>query len=398
MASLNYWLWLTTRQGLSPRTAGRLLQIFGSPERLFFADRAELKANGVSERLIELLGERSLVGGRQIMEKCRVLGQRILTLDDAEYPLRLKNIPDPPLVLYVKGTLPAVDDEAVITVVGTRKCSDYGLRAANRIGRELASGGAVVVTGLARGIDSTAAWGALCAGGKVIGVAGGGADVIYPPENGRLYEAVAENGAVISEYPPGTEPFRGHFPARNRIMSGLALGVVVAEAPLKSGARITAADALEQGRDVFAVPGPIDLEACAGSNQLLREGAIPATCGNDILEEYQARFPERICLREASAEDILPEIDNRETEDYTSFQEETEFAPEMQEKAALSLAELSEEEAAVIRAITREDMPVDEIIAQSGLGAAATLAALTMLEISGAVTRGEGKRYTRNIG
>ena len=181
-------------------------------------------------------------------------------------------------------------------------------------------------------------------------------------------------------------------------MSGLALGVVVAEAPLKSGARITAADALEQGRDVFAVPGPIDLEACAGSNQLLREGAIPATCGNDILEEYQARFPERICLREASAEDILPEIDNRETEDYTSFQEETEFAPEMQEKAALSLTELSEEEAAVIRAITREDMPVDEIIAQSGLGAAATLAALTMLEISGAVTRGEGKRYTRNIG
>jgi DNA processing protein len=293
--------------------------------------------------------------------------------------------------------MPLFDEEAAIAVVGTRGCTPYGVHAAEELGYGLARQGALIVSGLAKGIDAAAHAGALRAGGFVAGVLGCGVDVVYPASSRRLYEDIAATGVLLSEYPPGSAPEGWHFPARNRIMSGLALGVVVAEAPIKSGAKITAADALEQGRDVFAVPGPIDLEACAGSNQLLREGAIPATCGNDILEEYQARFPERIRLCEAAEEDLLPEIDNRETEDYTFSHEETANLRQKAEKAELPQMELSEDEAAVIRAITQEDMPVDEIIAKSGLGAAATLAALTMLEISGAVTRGEGKRYTRNV-
>ncbi len=396
MSSLNYWLWLANRTGLTARMANRLLRDFGSPERLFFADEAEMNAAGVPVRTQQLLQKRSLVESRQIIERCRGLGQQILTMDDAQYPARLQNISDPPLVLYVRGSLPDLDNEAVVAVVGTRSCSEYGTRAARRIAGEYAARGGVIVTGLAKGIDTAAAEGALANGGLVIGVTGGGADVIYPAENRSLFEAVEKHGAIISEYPPGTSCDAWRFPVRNRIMSGLSLGVLVVEAPHRSGASITAGQALEQGRDVFVVPGPIDQASCVGSNRLLKEGAMPVTCGADLVAEYAAMYPDKLNADPKARPVPERSIDKRPVQRYTSS-ETAPKAPKAPEPPRFPVMEAEGDERAVLLAIRGENTPVDEIIAGSGLGAAATLAVLTMLEIQGAVKRGEGKRYTRTV-
>ena len=209
---------------------------------------------------------------------------------DAAYPGRLKNIYDPPALLYCKGRLPLLDDLLCVAVVGTRDCTPYGVACAEKLGFGLASGGAAVVSGLAKGIDAAAIRGALRAGGVTVGVVGNGLDVYYPYESRYLYEDVASAGILLSEYPPGTEPASGHFPVRNRIISGLSLAALVVEAPEKSGALITAATALEQGRDVFAVPGPIDAPASVGCNRLIRDGAGLVSDASDILREYEGRF------------------------------------------------------------------------------------------------------------
>ena len=255
---LKYWVWLAELPGLRSQPRLALLRHFGSPENIFFADREELLlAEDVPPAQAELALNRDLSAADRILADCQRLGQRILTLQDAEYPQRLRNIFDPPLVLYVRGRMPAIDEEAAIAVVGTRKCTPYGVASAERLSQELASGGAVVVTGLARGVDTAAARGALRAGGTVVGVTGGGLDVVYPPENGDLYDDVASAGVLLSEYPPGSPPDKTHFPVRNRIMSGLSVAALIVEAPERSGALITARLALDQGRDVYAVPGPL---------------------------------------------------------------------------------------------------------------------------------------------
>lgn len=194
-------------------------------------------------------------------------------MQDAAYPGRLKNIYDPPCLLYVKGRLPVFDEELAVAVVGTRDCTPYGVACAEKLGYGLTCGGAVVVSGLAKGIDAAATRGALRAGGVTVGVVGNGLDIRYPYESGYLYEDVAAAGALLSEYPPGARPAKAHFPARNRILSGLSAATLVVEAPERSGALITAGTAMEQGREVFAVPGPIDAPASAGCNRLIQDGA-----------------------------------------------------------------------------------------------------------------------------
>ena len=221
---LKYWVWLAELPGLKGPARLALLRHFGSPEDIFFADREELLlAEDVPPAQAKLALNRDLSIADRILAECQRLGQRILTLQDAEYPQRLRNIFDPPLVLYVKGRMPALDEEAAIAVVGTRNCTPYGSASAERLSQELAASGAVVVTGLARGVDAAAARGALRAGGTVVGVTGNGLDVYYPYESQSLYDDVAAAGVLLSEYPPGTEPERSHFPARNRIMSGLSV-------------------------------------------------------------------------------------------------------------------------------------------------------------------------------
>ena len=256
MASLKYWLWLASLPGVGGVMKNRLLEHFGGPEEVYCSDSGEyFLVEGMTRAAAARLEEKSLEEADRILGDCDRLGLRILTLRDTEYPDRLRNIYDPPLVLYVQGRLPLMDDEVAIAMVGTRKASPYAQEMGEKLAFQLAGLGAVVVSGLAAGGDAAAHRGALRAGGLTVAVIGGGHDIIYPARNRGLYEDIAVRGAILSEYPPGTEHEGAHFPVRNRIISGLSLGVVVMEAPERSGALITASRALDQGRDVFAMPG-----------------------------------------------------------------------------------------------------------------------------------------------
>ncbi|MDR0838701.1 MAG: DNA-processing protein DprA [Oscillospiraceae bacterium] len=398
MSTLKYYVWLATRENVGAAAAGRLLRHFGSAENVFFAREEELKAvPELRPNELRALTDKDLSAPSAVLAKCAELGHRVVTIQDAEYPERLRNIYDPPIVLYVKGRLPALDEEAVVAVVGTRSCTPYGLKQAENCGYTLARHGLLVATGLAKGVDTAAALGALRGGGAVIGLLGCGLDVVYPPSNDKLYEDVVAVGALISEYPPGTAAVGAHFPVRNRILSGISVGVAVVEAPLRSGALITASRALEQGRDVFAVPGNVDSESSLGANRLLRDGAIPMTSPEDIVDEYIDLFPlkikggkvrsvpldkklEKKLLETAAAKNggasTEKEIDNSDASDYIDT-----------EKAALSLDGNEKAVYDALRNLLRSgEAHIDDVIALSGLAASEVLGAMTMLEIDGIVS------------
>ena len=390
MSALKYWLWLTELPGLTNQTRLALLRHFPTPEDVYYADPEEvLLTEGITREQAKLLEDKDCSGADRILADCQQLDLDLLTIQDAGYPNRLRNIYDPPCLLYVRGRLPAFDDEASIAVVGTRDCTPYGVSCAEKLGYGLAAGGAVVVSGLARGVDSAALRGALRAGGTVTAVLGNGLDVVYPPENQYLYEDVAAAGALISEYPPGTPPEAKHFPVRNRIMSGLCLGTLVVEAPARSGALITAGTALEQGRDVFAVPGPIDAPASVGCNRLIRDGAGLASDAWDILREYEARFPDK--LRREGA---------RETPAVLGYQARQKTEPKpVPPSVSLSHNDysLTDDQICLLRALTEEPMLVDDLIELTDIPTRRVLSALTVLEIEHLVTQHSGKRYARAV-
>ena len=287
MTNITYWLWLATRCGA--RSGKRLLEQFGSPEAIWQADRqAFVDIPRLNKNKLDALMEKDLTVAEHIQADCLKQGIQILTLFDEAYPELLRNIPDPPLVLYVRGTLPDFTDRLSISIVGTRNCTRYGKQAAWHFAGNLAQRGVIIVSGMALGIDGTANRAAIEAGGETVAVLGCGVDVCYPWQHKQLMEDIVRHGAVISEYPPGTEPFGKNFPVRNRIITGLGQGTLIVEAPKKSGALISADLALEQGRDVFAVPGDINRPSSAGCNARIRQGAAelvqePA----DILSQYQ---------------------------------------------------------------------------------------------------------------
>ena len=390
MSALKYWLWLTELPGLTNQTRLALLRHFPTPEDVYYADPEEvLLTEGITREQAKLLEDKDCSGADRILADCQRLDLDILTIQDAGYPNRLRNIYDPPCLLYVRGRLPAFDDEASIAVVGTRDCTPYGVSCAEKLGYGLAAGGAVVVSGLARGVDSAALRGALRAGGTVTAVLGNGLDVVYPPENQYLYEDVAAAGALISEYPPGTPPEAKHFPVRNRIMSGLCLGTLVVEAPARSGALITAGTALEQGRDVFAVPGPIDAPASVGCNRLIRDGAGLVSDAWDILGEYEPRFPDK--LRREGA---------RETPAVLGYQARQKTEPKpVPPSVSLSHNDysLTDDQICLLRALTEEPMLVDDLIELTDIPTRRVLSALTVLEIEHLVTQHSGKRYARAV-
>ncbi|MBR5381053.1 MAG: DNA-processing protein DprA [Oscillospiraceae bacterium] len=403
--ALKHWVWLATRSSVGAAAAVSLLGRFGTPEEIYFAGDSALKETGlVSEQGLRSLGDKDMRRVREIIGACMDNSVQIVTLGDAAYPERLKNIYDPPLLLYVLGRLPDMDSEAAVAIVGTRKCTPYGVKTAEKFGYEIARAGGLVISGLARGIDSAAARGALRGGGSVVGVLGTAIDVVYPSENRGLFRDVISTGAIVSEYPPGAPTTRGNFPARNRIMSGLSVGVTVIEAPERSGALITAAHALEQGRDVFAVPGNVDAPSCAGSNGLLREGAQAAVSGAGIVGEYAARFPEKLTGRETRP--LVP-LDPREEEKLVRRElKETGVRRDDSEKeidkrknadyinVSVERSTLSEAEARVADVMTKPDMQIDEIIAGCGLPASEVLSSLTLLQLKGAARQSEGKRFT----
>lgn len=416
---LVHWIWLAHRPGLTDRAKLALLQRFRDPEELFFADSgAYADLEELSEAGREALGDKNLIPAGEILEYCRREKLHLLTIQDAAYPGRLKNISDPPILLYYKGRLPDFDGSPVIAVVGTRKASAYGLTAAKRLGYQIGRCGGIVVSGMAYGIDGMAMAGALTAGQTVVGVLGCGADVVYPPSNRALFQDAAEYGCLLSEFPPGTPPVKWNFPKRNRIISGLSCGVLVVEAPEKSGALITAGLAAEQGRDVFVVPGNIDQPSFVGSNRLLRDGAIAVSSGWDILSEYEALYPDKIHRDTAPARQTAYPDEVRaggEPDDARTKVAQKPVLPkkngnlkkELDKKvidkpqsAAYSdvndiLPKLSPEEALVFRALEGGERLVDDVIAETGLTTGKLLAALTMLELKGLLKRLPGKRISR---
>jgi len=380
--SIKHWVWLASASGVGPVTAAHLLRRFGTPEKVFFADKEELRnTEGVKSHDLSALDRKNIAAADKILASCDEIECSVITLQDAQYPERLRNIYDPPIVLYIRGKLPIIDEEAVIGVVGTRKCTPYGLTTAEDLGYNLARRGILVVSGLAKGVDAAAMRGALRGGGRVIGVIGSGLNVVYPPENKKLYEDVCVAGAIISEYPPGTPPLSQNFPARNRILSGVSIGVAVLESPKRSGALITAARALEQGRDVFAMPGNVGAKSCEGSNSLLREGAIPILSADDIASEYAELFPDR----------IIWEDSGNQSDQRNHLQKEIDKKPQVEyiDKGVI-LSNLTGDEKTVAEAIGSSTMHTDEIIISSNLNAQRVLAALTMLELKGYAKRNGG--------
>lgn len=414
---LIHWIWLATRPNMNDREKLAVLEHFGDPEDVFYADQEALKAmEELTENAAAAVLDKDLHPAGAVLRECMDKGIRICTYHDGAYPGRLKNIADPPLVLYYKGHLPDLDGGPVIAVVGTRDCSPYGINAATRISRQIVRCGGIIVSGLAAGIDAAAMRGALSADGSAVGVLGCGVDVVYPVCNRSLFADTERYGCLMSEFPPGTPPYKWNFPKRNRIMSGLSNGVLVVEAPYKSGALITARQAADQGRDVFVVPGNIDVDTCRGSNDLLRQGAIAVSRGWDVISEYAALYPDKICrddaavrpagftgnvMEEGGAEEkALPKVAQK-----AKIPEKNRASDKKKEKKPIdngekppydfirdTLAGLPEDERAVAALLEKGEQPVDDVIAQCDLPAGGVLSALTMLEIKGIVERRPGKR------
>jgi DNA processing protein len=384
---LEYWIWLATRQGLNKRKQYELLQRFGDPEAVYrsFAQAEDLQQ------------------AQQILNRCREQGIQLLTLEDPRYPQRLKGIYEPPLLLYYRGSLPDWEAKPVIGAVGTRRCSQYGLRCAHRMAQQLILCGATVVSGMAEGIDTGVLNGALAAGGAPAVFLASGVDMIYPAGNRGLYQQILNcGGCILSEQPPGVGHAKWLFPLRNRLISGISNGLLVVEAPEKSGALITARHAIEQGRAVFAVPGPIDAQSCSGSNALLQEGARIAQSGWDLLRDYQDQF-EGLADRTESPGNILKNpvempLFQRKTSQYqpkvkkTIDKESKQLYSDLDKKPAAG----TPQEQAIMDQLLSGPKLTDEVINDCALPKGEALAVMTLLEIKGAIRRLPGNLLALN--
>jgi len=313
MTDRDAYIALNMIQGIGPVTVASLVAALGSPRAILEAGRSELEAARVvgPEMAGKILEQRDKIDPAGEIEAASGLGAAIVTQCDSDYPRRLKEIHDPPLALYVKGRLSST--EPCMAVVGTRHATHYGRDCAERLSYQLVQAGFAVTSGLALGIDTAAHKGALKAGGRTIAVIGSGLDIIYPAENKVLAGDISASGAVVSEFPLGRQPDRTTFAIRNRIVSGMSLGVIVVEAGTTSGALITARQALEQGRTVFAVPGRIDSPASRGPHQLLRGGARLVEDVEDVLEEFEFLIPQRNSTQQAPREGPMPRLSPEES-------------------------------------------------------------------------------------
>ncbi|MGA2465094.1 MAG: DNA-processing protein DprA [Thermodesulfobacteriota bacterium] len=360
-----YWLALSLTPGIGSTLMRRLLDRFNTPEAVFHAPMKELsKIEGLGEKVVQEIRKGPL---EKVVERelslLREVGGRVITLKDEEYPKRLKDIYDPPALLYVRGALKK-EDEFAISIVGSRKTTPYGRWFTEKVSQELARHGLTIVSGMARGIDSLAHWGAISGGGRTIAVLGCGVDVIYPSENRNLFAKMIDRGAILSEFPMGSPPEGGHFPRRNRIISGLSLGVVVVQASEKSGSLITAGYALEQGREVFAVPGNVGTESSRGTHRLIKEGAKLVESSEDILEE------------------ILPQ-----------WRGERETTP----KVEIPRPDLTEEEKVLYELLSETPLHIDVMIRESRMDPGKVSSLLLNLELKGMISQWPGKCFSRKM-
>jgi len=361
LANIKSWLRLSKLE-LTPRRAASLIEHFGSPEAVFAAKESELRSvEGLTGRSLEKLlspEPADLDKSVEVLEKNNI---RLIPFTDKDYPSNLLQIIDPPVVIFVRGEIKESDKFAV-AIVGSRRASIYGKSMAEKIARDLTNHGLTIISGGARGVDAAAHKGALSTGGRTIAVLGCGIDVCYPKEYKELYNRIAENGAVISEFPPGTSPEGWRFPARNRIISGLSLGVLVVQAPVDSGALITARYAQEQGREIFVLPGNVDDIRNQGCHELIRDGATLIESAEHILEDLGIH-----------AEDVpKPQL-------------------------AFEFESLNDEERKLVEALSLQPKHVDQIILETKIPAPQAIGTLTMLEMKGLVKRVPGNSYVRAL-
>lgn len=364
MTSREAYIVLNQIEGIGPVRVRALCDALGSPEAVLSASAAHLATvRGIGPKVAEnIVTQRGTLDAAREEEAAAQLGARLVTPLDEEYPAPLKNIYDPPLCLYVRGTLCAKDEQA-LAVVGTRQASSYGMSQAEHLAFQASQAGFTIVSGLARGIDSTAHRAALKAGGRTLAVLGGALDKLYPPENRELAEEIAANGALISEFPLGRTPDRTTFPYRNRIVSGLCKGVLVVEAGLNSGAMNTAELAMEQGRSVMAVPGRVDMEGSRGPHRLIQNGARLVTSLADLLKEFEFLFPPDEQARLSRRQDVRQRLT------------------------------LTDAEEAVVRALWAEpELDVDVLIRKTSLSPAQMMTLTMQLEMKRVIRRLPGRR------
>lgn len=414
---IRYWLWLSLAIPAGSALVDVILPRFGNdPCRIYNADYNELKQIKEldhSPAIRNALWDKSMERVDEILTYCAARKIFLLAPGHPGYPERLMRISRMPLVLYCKGGLPDIDKEPCLAVVGTRSMTSYGKRMAYQISYDLACAGAIVVSGMALGIDTVAHRACLDAGGFTIAVMGCGLDITYPRENFELMEEIEKKGLVISEYPPGTRPIGSNFPTRNRIISGLSLGCTVIEASASSGALITARHAKKQGRDVYAVPGSVGEQNSEGTNELIQEGAIAVTEARDITAEYELLYPSK--LNSANIRAFRPRFklfgprtakksspDAVKVESAPSTKEETEPITRITETLPIEKPieikipeKLAKNHADVYRAIAQLGTPTqDEIIQKNGLSASEAMVILTVLEVHGYIRSLPGGRYT----
>ena len=364
------WLALALTPGLGARTAGKLLREFGSPDAVFNASLTSLEAQNLPAAVAQALhSRRPLSDAARELAQVQAIGCRLLTWDEPDYPARLREIYDPPPLLYVRGNVELLNHHT-ISVVGARRPTPYGNQMAERISKDLADRGLVISSGLARGIDACAHRGALASAvGTTIGVLGCGIDVVYPKENKKIFEQIEQRGAIVSEFPIGTFPAPQNFPIRNRIIAGMALGVVVVEGAQYSGSLITARLAMEFGREVFGVPGHVTQPASFGPNQLIKQGAKLVTGWEDIVEELPT--PVRA--------ELMP----------------VESVPH-EERAALVQEGLGPSERPLYGLLSVDEARhVDDLVENSGLSSSEVLAALFDMELRGVVRQLPGKQFLK---
>lgn len=421
---------LSTVDGVGPLTAERLVEYFGSASEVLRASRRDLeRVEKVGPTLARKISQaREACDVDALIRFCEENGIEIVAFRDARYPERLREIDNSPRLLYVRGSF-APEDRTAIAIVGTRGATRYGLDQARRLGRELAEAGFTVVSGLALGIDGAAHRGALEVGGRTLAALGGGVAKVYPREHEDLARLIADSGAVFSEYHPLTSPLAGNFPARNRIVSGLSLGVLVVESPLRSGSLITARLAAEQNREVFALPGPVDRETSRGCHRLLREGAALVESVEDVLAalppferpEKQTKNDKRSENGRSGAQIGKRVLNAGSTSDFervsrtrrdaakgtAPVKRETSrnfnggvsvSAPEKRASTSVSaetLATLSADERKIVDLVGAEPVPIDRVVRESGLGAAKIVGLIAALEFKKILCRREGNAVSR---
>lgn len=399
MEGLRKWVWLTTLNGMCSEKVTSLLDRFDSIDDIYSAKESDYKdiplirANDIKQ-----LCNKSIDRAEEVILRTEICGGYIIDFDSEKYPESLKRLVNPPYVLYVKGNFDFSLERVGVGVVGTRDCSGYGQAATSKLCSDLAASGFTIISGMALGVDSVAATAALRMGAETIAVLGCGIDIVYPPSNEDLMGHIVNHGAVISEYPPLSQPFKTHFPERNRIIAALSDCLLVTEAPSSSGALITAKYAYEMGIRIFSVPGNIFMSNSVGTNLLIKAGAEPVLSSRDIIEEFELSL--RTVKKPKQGENFITEKLNNETNIQNKKYQQKEKPLEPENIKSISIDDkrfstLSENEKKLIELlIANQKMSVDELIRASGLTTKNVNSILPLLEISGLIKKYAGNFYT----